>query len=106
MSCSPGGKQKENILAFFFFFKSPTTADQAFKVSNVSADDREKSLPQLLPMQRPINTRKASSVRVSACVCVCACVSRSPVITLHLGDIINICTGIYSATWNISWRLR
>ena len=75
MSCSPGGKQKKRHLSVFFLFKSPTTADQALKVSNVSADDREKSLPQLLPMQRPINTRKASSVRVSACVCVCVCVT-------------------------------
>lgn len=61
-------------------------------VFKVSADDREKSLPQFIPIERPINTHKASSVRVSVCV------SQSPVITLHLSDIINICTGIHSTT--------
>ena len=47
---------------------------------------------QFIPTVRPINTHKASSVRVSVCV------SQSPVITLHLSDIINICTGIHSTT--------
>lgn len=77
------------------------------RFSNVSADDGEKfPLPQLVPIQAPINTHKASSVRVSPLGCACMCVSFAPVITLHLGENINICTGIFSTSWNISWRLR
>lgn len=52
----------------------------------------EKALLQCVPTEGPINTHKASSVRVSECG------SQNSVITLHLRDITNISSGILSPT--------
>lgn len=68
-----------------------------------SSKTRKQTSPTAqFPSAGPINTHKASSVE-GVCVCLC---HTAPVITLHLSDIINICTGIYSTAWNISRRLR